>query len=210
MVESKTSIPHFYLTSEVAMDAALEFREALLIALGDDAKIGINDLVVKASALALAKFPEVNASFAGDRIEYHDGVHVGIAVAVPHGLVVPVLRNADQMPLRDLAREVKELIERTRTNRLAPADWEGATFTVSNLGMFDVDEFAAIITPPQSAVLAVASIRRVPIANEDRVVIAQRMKLTLSADHRVYYGATAAEFLREVKRLLENPLILLL
>jgi pyruvate dehydrogenase E2 component (dihydrolipoamide acetyltransferase) len=210
MVASKTSAPHFYVTSEVGMDAALGLRETLNASLGEEGKIGINDIVIKAVALALHKFPEVNASYRDGQIEYHKRINVGIAVAVTHGLIVPVLRDADRKTLLEIAREAGDLIERTRTSRLAPAEWEGGTITVSNLGMFDVEEFAAIITPPQSAILAVASIKPTPVVVDEQIKVERRMRITISADHRVFYGATAAEFLQEVKRLLENPFRLLL
>lgn len=210
MTESKTTAPHFYVTNSVTIDAALDLRRALNAALGEQGQIGINDLVVKAAALALRKFPDVNASYHDGQLEYHKRINIGIAVAVPHGLIVPVLRDADRKSLAEIAREGQDLIERTRSNRLAPAEWEGGTFTVSNLGMFDVDEFVAIITPPQSGILAVGSIQPRPMVVDEQIKIARRVKLTVSADHRVFYGAMAAEFLQEIKRLLENPLSLLL
>lgn len=210
MVESKSKAPHFYVTNEVNMDNAHRFLQELNRALGGKDKVGVNDLFIKAAGLALRKFPEVNASFRDDQIEYYERCNVGIAVAVPQGLVVPVLRDADRKTLAEIAVEVGELIAKTRSNRLAPAEREAGTFTVSNMGMFDVEQFAAIITPPQSAILAVGSIKQVPAVVDGEVRVVSQVKSTLSADHRVFYGATAAQFLQEMKRLLDNPLLLLL
>jgi pyruvate dehydrogenase E2 component (dihydrolipoamide acetyltransferase) len=166
--------------------------------------------VIRAVALALTRFPEVNASWADGRLERKRDINIGIAVAMPDGLIVPVLRNADQKALKDIAHESKALAERARARRAGPQDLQGNTFTVSNLGMYDVDQFTAIINPPDSGILAVGSILDKPVVKDGHVVPAKRMRVTLSVDHRVFYGATAAQFLQEVKRLLENPMTLAL
>jgi pyruvate dehydrogenase E2 component (dihydrolipoamide acetyltransferase) len=210
MVESKTTVPHFYVTMEVDMGEAGRLRKAANEAAGGAQEISYNDIVVKAAALALRRFPEVNASYREGRILMNDVINVGIAVALAEGLVVPVIHDVDKKTLRQIASDAKEAIERARTGRLAPDDYVGGTFTVSNLGMFDVDEFSAIINPPQSGILAVGSVKPKPVVLDGEVKVADRMRVTLSADHRVYYGATAAQFLKEVKRLLESPLEILL
>lgn len=212
MVESKTTVPHFYVTIEVDMGEASRLRQAAndaAAAFGAQ-EISYNDLVVKAAALSLRRFPEVNAFYRDGRIYMNKEINVGIAVALPDGLVVPVVHDADKKSLRQIASDAKEIIERARTGRLAPDDYVGGTFTVSNLGMYDVDEFAAIINPPQSGILAVGSVKPKPVVVDGEVRVAERMRATLSADHRVYYGATAAQFLKELKHLLENPLELVL
>jgi len=210
LAQSKFSAPHFYVTSEIAMDDAVRLRQMFNEAVGKDEAISINDLVVKAVALALTKFPEVNASWADGRIERKRDVNIGIAVGLPDRLIVPVLRNADQKPLKDIARESKQLIERARTNKAAAQDYVGNTFSISNLGMYDVDQFTAIINPPDSGILAVGSIEDKPVVKDGQVVPGKRMRVTLSVDHRVFYGVTAAQFLQEVKRLLQSPMALVL
>ncbi len=210
MVESKTTIPHFYITVEVDMAAATALREQLN---GYDetlAKISFNDMIVKASALALRKVPAVNAMFKDDKVYPGAGIHVGIAVALDDGLIVPVVRDADGLPLRKLAQTGRDLIKKARDKKLQPAEYTGGTFTVSNLGGFDVEEFQAIIDPSQGAILAVASIVKKPVAlADDTIAVRPRMNLTFSGDHRVMDGATGAKFLQELKRLLQNPLSLL-
>jgi pyruvate dehydrogenase E2 component (dihydrolipoamide acetyltransferase) len=186
----------------------VELREQLLQA--EEIKVSFNDLVVKACARALTRFPLVNASWAEDRIVTHAEVNVGVAVAMPDGLIVPVVRNADRKPVLEISREVKELAGRAREKKLKPEEFMGSTFTISNLGMFDVTEFTAIINPPESAILAVGAVRKVPVVKDDQLAVGHRMKVTLSSDHRVVDGALAAQFLAEVRRLLENPVGLLL
>jgi pyruvate dehydrogenase E2 component (dihydrolipoamide acetyltransferase) len=163
---------------------------------------------VKACAKALTRFPTVNASWGGDKIVTHGEVHVGVAVAIPDGLIVPVVRNADRKSVLDLAREVKDLAGRARDKKLKPEEFMGSTFSVSNLGMMDVTEFTAIINPPESAILAVGAVKQVPVVVEGRIEAGHRMKVTLSSDHRVIDGALAAQFLGEIRRLLENPVSL--
>jgi pyruvate dehydrogenase E2 component (dihydrolipoamide acetyltransferase) len=205
--ESKFTAPHFYVTMEIAMDAAVALREQLQR--GENVKISFNDLVVKACAKALTRFPMVNASWAGDKIVTHAEVHVGVAVAIPDGLIVPVVRNADKKPVTELSREIKDLAARAKEKKLRPEEFMGSTFSVSNLGMMDVTEFTAIINPPESAILAVGAVRKQPVVtDDDRIRIGHRMKVTLSSDHRAIDGALAASFLGEVRRLLENPVSL--
>ena len=210
MVESKTTIPHFYLTAEVDMAEAMALREKLN---GYDetlTKISLNDMVVKASAKALAKVPAANAAFKDDKIYPGAGIHVGIAVALDDGLIVPVVRDADGLPLRKLADSSKALIKKARDKKLQPADYSGGTFTVSNLGPFDIENFIAIIDPSQGAILAVASIlKKAVVLEDDSIAVRPRMNVTFSGDHRVMDGATGAKFLQELKRLLQNPLSLL-
>ena len=210
MVESKTTIPHFYITSEVDMAEAMALRERLN---GYDetlAKISLNDMIVKASGKALAKFPAVNAMFKDDKLYPGVGVHVGVAVALDDGLIVPVVRDADTTPLRQLAQNTKALVKKARDKKLQPSEYSGGTFTVSNLGPFDVENFIAIIDPAQGAILAVSSIVKKAVVLDDNTIAARpRMNLTFSGDHRVMDGATGARFLQELKRLLQNPLSLM-
>ena len=210
MVESKTTIPHFYLTSEIDMAEAMALREKLNSYDDSLAKISLNDMVVKASAKALAKVPAANAMFKDDKIYPGAGIHVGIAVALDDGLIVPVVRDADTLPLRKLAETGKVLIKKARDKKLQPADYSGGTFTVSNLGPFDIENFIAIIDPSQGAILAVASIqKKAVVLSDDSLAVRPRMNVTFSGDHRVMDGATGAKFLQELKRLLQNPLSLL-
>jgi pyruvate dehydrogenase E2 component (dihydrolipoamide acetyltransferase) len=210
LAQSAFSAPHFYVTSEIAMDDAVRLRQMFNEAVDKSEAISLNDLVVKAVALALTKFPEVNASWADGRIERKRDINIGIAVGLPDRLIVPVLRNADQKSLKDIARESKQLIERARTNKASAQDYLGNTFSISNLGMYDVDQFTAIINPPDSGILAVGSIEDKPVVKDGQVVPGKRMRVTLSVDHRVFYGVTAAQFLQEVKRLLQSPMALVL
>ncbi|MBI2544751.1 MAG: 2-oxo acid dehydrogenase subunit E2 [Candidatus Rokubacteria bacterium] len=205
---AKGPVPHFYLTGETAMDRAWELREELN-ALEGQPKISVTDMVVKACALALLRHPEVNASFQGDAIRVHYRVHMGLAVALDDGLITPVLRNCEAKSLAQIAVEGRDLVERARARRLRVPELSGATFSVSNLGMFDVDEFSAIINPPEGAILAVGAVRVVPVVEEGRIGTGRRMKVTLSCDHRVMDGAMGARFLQTLKQLLEEPLRLL-
>jgi pyruvate dehydrogenase E2 component (dihydrolipoamide acetyltransferase) len=206
MTEAKQQTPHFYLTAEADMDAAVAFRGQVNEALG--VKISFNDLVVKACALALRRLPQVNASWADGGIIVHDRVHVGVAVAIEDGLITPVVQDADMKSLGAIAREVQDLAALARDRKLRPEHYTGGTFTVSNLGMFGVEEFAAIINPPEAAILAVGAVRKVPVVKGDSIGIGHRMKVTLSGDHRVIDGATGAKFLQEVLRILEHPMTL--
>ncbi len=208
--ESKQTVPHFYVSNEVDMTALLAMRQLINANVGQGGvKVSINDLIVKACALALEKFPDVNASFKDDQFIRHKRVHVGIAVDIPAGLVVPVIHDANIKGVRTIAREAKVLIEKAKANKLTPADLDGGTFSVSNLGMMDVTNFIAVINPPQSAILAVASTRKQFVPVDGQPVVRDIMPLTLSADHRILYGAMVARFLQEVKALLQNPYDLL-
>jgi pyruvate dehydrogenase E2 component (dihydrolipoamide acetyltransferase) len=210
LVESMQSTPHFYLTSTVDAEALLGFRAELnqqLAAGGQETKVSVNDLLVKACAVLLRATPALNVSWGGDKLLVHRRVHVGIAVALEGGLVVPVVRDADRKALTQVAREARELIGRARAGKLAGEDVGGGTFTVSNLGMFGIDQFTAVINPPEAAILAVGAALPEPVAGEDGgVVVHRRMRLTLSIDHRALDGATGAQFLARLKDLLEHPL----
>jgi pyruvate dehydrogenase E2 component (dihydrolipoamide acetyltransferase) len=209
--ESKSTIPHYYLTMEIFMGEAMKLREQLnAMAANDAEKLSVNDLIVAASARTLTKFPNVNAYFKGDKMELHDGVNVGVAVAVEDGLLTPVLHDVDQKSLKQIAVETKELAARARANKMKPEDLGPGTFTISNLGMYGIDEFSAIINPPESSILAVGAVKKVPVVVNDQIQVAQVMKVTLSADHRIVDGALGARFLQELKKLLENPVNLLL
>ena len=208
--ESKTKIPHFTVTSAIDMDAAAGLRNTLNEALGGEIRISYNDLVLKAVALALQKYPEVNGSFRDNKIVLNHRVHVGFATAIPGGLVVPVIRDCDKKSLKTIATETKALTEKVRAGRIHQSDIEGSTFNLSNMGMFDVEHFEAIITPPNAAVLAVGSIKQEPVVKDGQLAIGTVMRVTLSCDHRVFYGATAAQFLQEFKRIIENPMNLIL
>jgi pyruvate dehydrogenase E2 component (dihydrolipoamide acetyltransferase) len=208
MVQSKAPVPHFYVTVEIAMDRAATLREELQ-ALPGAPKVTVTDLVVRACALTLAKHPGVNASFQGQAIRRHRAVHVGLAVALDEGLITPVLRDCDRKPLFQIATETRDLVERTRARKLKGQELSGATFSVSNLGMLPVDEFSAIINPPEGAILAVGAILDKPVVVDGQLAVGKRMRVTLSCDHRVMDGAMAARFLADLKALLEAPLGLL-
>ena len=203
-------IPHFFLTTEVDMERASEAREALNQQLGDQGKVSFNDIIIKATAHALTKHPACNAWFQDDHIRYWHEVHMGMAVAVEDGLITPVIRNAELKALAEIGREAKELAERARNRRLQPNEYTGATFSVSNLGMFDIDQFTAVINPPEAGIIAVGSIVQKPVVVEGQLTARRRMRITMSCDHRVIDGATGAAFLRTLKQMLENPLAMLL
>ena len=209
MAESKTTVPHFYITVEINMDDAMKMREQLNGLAPETERISVNDLIVAAAARTLARFPALNASYREGNLEMHSQVNIGIVVALEDGLIPPVVRDADKKPLKRIAAESRALTERARTNKLRSDDLGGGTFTVSNLGMFDVDEFIAIINPPEAAILAVGAVTRRPVAAAGEVRIASLMKTTLSVDHRVADGAQAGRFMQEFKKLLENPVNLL-
>jgi pyruvate dehydrogenase E2 component (dihydrolipoamide acetyltransferase) len=210
LTESKQTVPHFYVSNEIDMTDALALRQTLNSAAGEDGiKISVNDLIIKACALALEKNPEVNSSYKDGQFLRHKHINVGMAVDVPNGLVVPVIKDANIKGVRSIARESRQLIEKARANKLTLNDMSGGTFSVSNLGMMDVTEFSAVITPPEAAILAIGSTRKMFVPVNDEPVLRSIMSTTLSADHRVLYGATIARFLQEVKRLLQNPYSLL-
>ncbi len=204
-------IPHFFLTTEIDMERAAEAREALNKQLGEaGGKISFNDIVIKAVALALVQHRACNAWFQEDHIRYWNEVHVGMAVAIEDGLITPVIRNADMKSLRQIGEESRELAGRARTRRLKPEEYTGATFSVSNLGMFDIDQFTAVINPPEAGIVAIGSIAVKAVPDGDRVVVRRRLRVTMSCDHRVIDGATGAAYLKTLKQMLENPLAMLL
>ena len=210
LVTSIGPIPHFFLTTEVDMERAAEAREAINKQLGDQGKISFNDIVIKATALALAKHRACNAWFQEDHIRYWNDVHVGMAVAVEDGLITPVIRNADLKSMLAIGQEAKLLAGKARERKLQPNEYTGATFSVSNLGMFDIDQFTAVINPPEAGILAVGSIVSKPVAEDGKIEIRRRLRLTMSCDHRVIDGATGAAFLKTLKQMLENPLAMVL
>ncbi len=209
LTESKNTAPHFYLTMDIDMDQAVEFRTTLNT-LQTEVKISYNDLIVKATARALTRHPMVNASFQEQSIVQRGRVDIGVAVAIEDGLITPIVRQADRKSILEISQEVRALAEKARTRKLLPDEYTGSTFTISNLGMYDITHFTAIINPPEAAILAVGSVRRIPVVRENQVVPGWRMQVTLSCDHRVVDGATGALFLQELKRLLENPVAMLL
>jgi pyruvate dehydrogenase E2 component (dihydrolipoamide acetyltransferase) len=209
MTEAKQTIPHFYVTIEVDMGAAVAFREQVNAQIEDKAnKVSFNDFVVKAAALALRQYPNLNQSISGETLYTHQNIDVNLAVAIEGGLIAPFIPDADQKSLGTIARLSKDLAGRARNGGLLPEEFQGGTFTISNLGMFDVDEFIAIINPPQAAILAVGSIREQAVVVNGELAVGHRMKLSLSADHRVSDGAEVARFLGEIKKLLQNPVLL--
>ncbi len=205
--ESKFTAPHFYLTVEIDMDAAITARESIMAI--TSSRVSYNDFVIKAAAAALRQHPKVNSSWLGDKIRINHHVHIGVAVAVEEGLLVPVVRFADSKTLREINAEVKDYAQKAKDKKLQPAEWEGNTFTVSNLGMFGIEEFTAIINTPDACILAVGGILQKPVVKNGQIVPGNLMKVTLSCDHRVVDGATGADFLRTFKGLMENPVILL-
>ncbi|HWZ29307.1 MAG TPA: dihydrolipoamide acetyltransferase family protein [Gemmatimonadales bacterium] len=210
LVTSIGPIPHFFLTTEVDMERAAEAREAINKQLGDQGKISFNDIVIKATALALAKHRECNAWFQEDHIRYWNEVHIGMAVAVPDGLITPVVRNADLKSMLAIGQEAKLLAQKARDRKLLPNEYTGATFSVSNLGMFDIDQFTAVINPPEAGILAVGTIVQKPVVEDGKIEVRRRLRLTMSCDHRVIDGATGAAFLKTLKQMLENPLAMVL
>src|SRR6266550_1257670 len=204
-------IPHFFLTAEIDMERAAEAREALNTQLGEaGGKISFNDIIIKAVALALVQHRACNAWFQEDHIRYWNEVHIGMAVAIEDGLITPVIRNAELKSLRQIGVEARELAGRARNRRLKPEEYTGSTFSISNLGMFDIDQFTAVINPPEAGIIAVGSITPKAVPDGDRIVSRRRMRLTMSCDHRVIDGATGAAFLKTLKQMLENPLAMLL
>jgi pyruvate dehydrogenase E2 component (dihydrolipoamide acetyltransferase) len=207
MVEAKGPIPHFYLTVDLDMAPAVKLRKELNAGLPESApKISINDLVIVAAAQALRAVPEVNASFGGDHVLLHHHVDIGVAVAIDDGLLTPVVRDADLKRLSAIAAEVRDLAERGRARKLRPEEMTGSTFSISNLGMFGVQEFQAIINPPEAAILAVGVVQDVPVAKDGQLVVGTRMKATLSCDHRVLDGAIGARWLQALRELLLAPM----
>ncbi len=208
LAESKFSAPHFYLTMEIEMDEMMKAREAIN-QVAAPVKISYNDLVIKAVAIALRNNPRVNASWRGDFIRYSNHIHIGMAVAVEDGLLVPVIRFADSKTLSQISVEAKEFAQKAKAKKLQPSDWEGNTFTISNLGMFGIESFTAIINPPDACILAIGGISETPVVKDGKVVPGHIMKVTMSCDHRAVDGATGSAFLQTFKQLMENPVILL-
>jgi pyruvate dehydrogenase E2 component (dihydrolipoyllysine-residue acetyltransferase) len=208
LAESKFSAPHFYLTLDIDMDNAIAMRKSMNNLNG--IKVSFNDMVVKACGIALREHPAVNSSWLGDVVRRNNHVHIGVAVAVDEGLLVPVVRFADGKELTEIGAEVKTFAQKAKDKKLQPTDWEGNTFTISNLGMFGIEEFTAIVNPPDSCIMAVGGIKEVPVVRDGHVVPGNVMKITLSCDHRVVDGATGAAFLNTFKKYMENPVALLL
>jgi pyruvate dehydrogenase E2 component (dihydrolipoamide acetyltransferase) len=208
LVTSIGPVPHFFLTSEIEMDRAAELRQSLA-EIDPNLKISFNDLIVKVVANSLVEHPAVNASFQDRTIRYYERADIGVAVAIEDGLITPIIRSADRKSIGQIAREIRELAERARSKRLRPEEYLGATFSVSNLGMFGIDEFTAVINPPEGAILAVGAVTPRPVVRNNEIVIRQMMRVTMSCDHRVIDGATGAKFLQTLKKKLENPLLLL-
>ena len=208
LAESKFSAPHFYLTMEINMDRCVDARAAIN-ELNPENKISFNDIIIKSVALALKKHPQVNSSWLGEKIRINHHIHIGMAVAVSEGLLVPVIRFADQKSLSQINAEAKSLAAKAKDKKLQPEEMQGNTFTISNLGMMGIEEFTAIINPPDAAILAIGAINKIPTVINDAVRIAQIMKVTMSCDHRIVDGATGAKFLQTLKSHLENPLNML-
>ncbi|MDQ6829037.1 MAG: pyruvate dehydrogenase complex dihydrolipoamide acetyltransferase [Gemmatimonadota bacterium] len=207
LAESIGPIPTFYLTAEFDLERVAEMRQAMA-AMGDEYKVSINDIILKAVATALAQHPEVNAHWLGDKIRNFARVHIGMAVAIEEGLITPVIFDADRKRLSEISRESRDLAKRARERKLKPEEYTGSTFSVSNLGMFGIDQFTAIINPPEAGILAIGAMEEKPIVQNGEVVIRKRVRLTMSCDHRVIDGATGAKFLQTLKKMLENPLML--
>lgn len=208
LAESKFTAPHFYLTMEIEMSRCVQARSSINEV--SPQKVSFNDIIIKAVATALRQHPKVNAAWLGDKIRYNDHIHIGMAVAVDEGLLVPVIRFADAKSLTQIGSEARTLAERARDRKLQPADWEGNTFTISNLGMFGIEEFTAIINPPDACILAVGGIKDVPVVKNGQIVPGKTMKVTLSCDHRVVDGAVGSAFLQTLKGLLEDPVRILI
>jgi pyruvate dehydrogenase E2 component (dihydrolipoamide acetyltransferase) len=205
--ESIGPIPTFYLTAELDLTRMMEMRTAM-VELGDEFKVSVNDIMLKAIAVALSKHPEVNAHWNGDHIRYFNRVHLGMAVATDDGLIVPVIWDADRKGMSQISREAKELATRARERKLKPEEFTGSTFSVSNLGMFGIDQFTAIINPPEAAILAIGSSEEKLVVVDGEAVVRQRLRVTMSCDHRIIDGAVGAKFLQTLRRLVENPLML--
>ncbi|MFA5837704.1 MAG: dihydrolipoamide acetyltransferase family protein [Bellilinea sp.] len=210
MVESKQQVPHFYITSAYDVAPLMELRKQINLQLPEESKLSVNDFIIKAAALTLRQFPNINASLTDKEIVRHGHVNIGVAVAMDSGLMTVVCKDADQKPLRTISQEVRDMAVRARAGKVRPDDIEGSTFSISNLGMFDVEHFVAIINPPEAAILAVGSAQNVPVVIDGEVKVGMRMKATLSADHRITDGAEAARFMQALAGFIENPLRLML
>ncbi len=208
LVTSIGPIPHFFLTAEIEMDRAMDARRTLN-EIDPENKVSVNDLIVKVVANALVQHPQVNASFQEKAIRHYTDADIGVAVAIEDGLITPIIRGANKKGVGQIAREVKEMAGRAREKRLRPEEYTGATFSVSNLGMFGIDEFTAVINPPEAAILAVGAVTAKPVVRDNEIVVRQMMRVTMSSDHRVIDGATGAKFLQTLKKMLENPMTLI-
>ncbi len=209
MVESTTTVPHFYVTHEYKMDALMAMRKQANDFLPDNEKLSVNDFIIKAVALTLREFPNLNSSFAGDKAIRRGSINIGIAVAVEGGLLTVVNRNTDQLPLRQISADVKRMVAGAREGKVKPDDIEGSTFSISNMGMYDVENFQAIINPPEAGIIAVGSARQIPVVEDGQIKVGWRMKATISVDHRVSDGAEAAQFMQKLAGFLENPVRML-
>ncbi|GAB1471380.1 pyruvate dehydrogenase complex dihydrolipoamide acetyltransferase [Chloroflexota bacterium] len=209
LVESKQNIPHFYVTHEFKMEAILDMRKQINAYLGDNEKVSVNDFVIKATALTLRQFPNLNATLKGTEVIQFGHVNVGVAVTVPGGLMTVVVKDADVKPLRQISAEIKSMAARARDGKVKPDDVDGSTFSTSNLGMYDVEEFTAIINPPEAGILAIGSAKETPVVENGQIKIGSRMKATISVDHRVSDGAEAAQFMQKMAEFLENPVRML-
>ena len=208
LVTSIGPVPHFFLTTEIEMDRVVEMRRSV-VELDPELKFSLNDVIIKAAAAALIQHPQVNASFQERAIRYYERADIGVAVAIEDGLITPVVRSADQKSLSQISGEVRELAERARSRKLLPEEYTGATFSISNLGMLGIDEFTAVINPPEAAILAIGAVTPKAVVRDGQVVVRQVMRVTMSCDHRVIDGATGARFLQTFKRFLENPLLMI-
>lgn len=209
MVESKTTVPHFYLTVEIDMSTVIEMR-ARINEMQQESKVSFTDIIIKVAAHALRKHPRVNSYWAGDSIKRRGEINIGVAVALDDGLITPVIRNCDQKGIVQISKETKDFAERARKRKLQPEEYEGGSITISNLGMYDIEEFSAIINPPESAILATGAILEKPVVRGGKVRVGHTMRVTMSCDHRVIDGAVGAEFLRDFKRMMEDPVVTLL
>jgi pyruvate dehydrogenase E2 component (dihydrolipoamide acetyltransferase) len=202
-------VPHFFLTTEIEMDRVAELRRQLN-EFDKETKVSVNDIIIKVVAVALVRHPKVNASFQDKTVRFYERADIGVAVAIEDGLITPVVRAAESKTIGQISREVRALAERARARKLQPEEYTGATFSISNLGMFGIDEFTAVINPPEGAILAVGAMQPKPVVRDDQVVVRQMMRVTMSCDHRVIDGATGAQFLQTFKQILENPMLLML
>ncbi|HEX9928542.1 MAG TPA: pyruvate dehydrogenase complex dihydrolipoamide acetyltransferase [Pyrinomonadaceae bacterium] len=210
LTESIGPIPTFYLTIEVEMDKAIDFRKQINAALPEEKKVSINDVIIKTVASALMQHPQVNASYQDRSIRFYERADIGVAVAIPDGLITPIIRNANGKGIAQIAAEVKELAGRARDKKLKPEEFTGGTFSISNLGMFGIEEFTAIINPPEAGILAIGKSEPQPVVRDGEIVVRNMMRVTMSCDHRVIDGATGAQFLKTLKQMLENPVLMLM
>ncbi|HLM00720.1 MAG TPA: dihydrolipoamide acetyltransferase family protein, partial [Pyrinomonadaceae bacterium] len=210
LAQSIGPIPTFYLTVEIEMDGALEFRKQINASVKEEEKVSVNDVIVKVAAQSLVKHPFVNASYQDKTIRFYEDADIGVAVAIDEGLITPVVRGANRKGITEISREIKEMAARAREKKLQPEEYTGATFSISNLGMFGIREFTAIINPPEAAIIAVGAAAPTPVARSGEIVVKNIMNVTMSCDHRVIDGATGAKFLQTFKQMLENPILMLM